>query len=68
MNSEQAEASSSTSLPAVHHQVTFAIDSSLTRERYETLVETEGVMHKIVQRLLEKHAEASVGPLFVTAG
>jgi hypothetical protein len=39
---------------------TFVIDSTLSRDRYGKLVESDGVVHKLVQRLLEKHAESSV--------
>jgi hypothetical protein len=62
MNVDQPEASSSTSQPdpTMLRQATFVIDSTLSRDRYGKLVESDGVVHKLVQRLLEKHAESSV--------
>lgn len=61
MDSHQAEASSSTAPPPTVHQATFVFDSGLSRERYTELIETNGVVHKLVQRLMEKSGgEASV--------
>nr|XP_019045511.1 hypothetical protein I302_05901 [Kwoniella bestiolae CBS 10118]OCF24441.1 hypothetical protein I302_05901 [Kwoniella bestiolae CBS 10118] len=50
----QPEASSSTpSLPK--HIATFVFDSSLPRSRFKRLTVADGVVHKLVQRLMEKH-------------
>jgi hypothetical protein len=55
MNGNQPEASTSTSIPPSKHYVSLVIDSELPREQYSRLIETEGVVHSLVQRLLEKH-------------
>lgn len=57
------EASSSTAPPPVVHQATFVFDSGLSRERYTKLLEQNGIVHKIVQRLMQKSGnnEQSVG-------
>lgn len=48
------EASSSTSPPPVVHQATFVFDSGLSREHYVDLIENNGIVRKIVQRLMQK--------------
>lgn len=61
----QPEASSSTSPPPVIHQATLVFDSGLSRERFQQLIETNGIVHSIVQRLMAKSGnnEESVSPL-----
>lgn len=58
------EASSSTAPPPVVHQATFVFDSGLSRERYTELIEHNGIVHKLVQRLMQKSGnnEQSVRP------
>ncbi|WWC96215.1 hypothetical protein V866_003082 [Kwoniella sp. B9012] len=51
----QPEASSSTPSIVPKHQATFVFDSSLPRSRYKKLTVADGVVHKLVQRLMEKH-------------
>jgi len=53
----QSEASSSTSAARkAFHLATFVFDSgALSREAYIKLIEHDGVVHKLVQRLVEKH-------------
>jgi len=60
----QPEASSSTSaLRKTPHLATFVFDSgALSREAYTKLIEHDGVVHRLVQRLAEKHpGEENVG-------
>ncbi len=52
---DQPDASSSTNSPSPPHLATFVVDPNLPRERYVKLIEAEGVIHKLVQRLMEKH-------------
>jgi hypothetical protein len=54
---QQPEASTSTSSPPSpsKHYVSLVIDSSLPRDQYSKLIEAEGVVHSLIQRLLEKH-------------
>ncbi|OCF37249.1 hypothetical protein I316_01157 [Kwoniella heveanensis BCC8398] len=57
-NQPQPEASSSTAPNHVSkpkHIATFVFDSSLPQKRYKKLIQAEGVVHKLVQRLVEKH-------------
>lgn len=54
MDGLQPEASSSTAPPPPLHQATFVFDSGLTRERYSELIESNGVVHRLVLRLMEK--------------
>ena len=53
----QPQASSSTAtLRKTCHLATFVFDSgALSREAYIKLIEHDGVVHKLVQRLVEKH-------------
>ncbi|WWD04985.1 hypothetical protein V865_003056 [Kwoniella europaea PYCC6329] len=51
----QPEASSSTPSIVPKHLATFVFDSSLPRSRYKKLTVADGVVHKLVQRLMEKH-------------
>jgi hypothetical protein len=55
MNNHQPEASTSTSTPPSKHYCSLVIDPGLPREQYLKLIEAEGVVHSLVQRLLEKH-------------
>jgi hypothetical protein len=55
MSIDQPEASTSTSTPPLKHHVSLVIDSALAREQYLRLVEANGVVHSLVQRLMEKH-------------
>jgi len=55
MNSHQPEASTSTQMPVTKHYCSLVIDPGLPREQYLKLIEAEGVVHSLVQRLLEKH-------------
>jgi len=55
MNNHQPEASTSTSPPPSKHYCSLVIDPGLPREQYLKLIEAEGVVHSLVQRLLEKH-------------
>ena len=55
MNNHQPEASTSTSIPPSKHYCSLVIDPGLPREQYLKLIEAEGVVHSLVQRLLEKH-------------
>ena len=55
MNSDQPEASSSVSPRRTHHLGTFVFDGNLPREDYLRLIEPDGPVHKLVQRLMEKH-------------
>ncbi|KAK8858669.1 hypothetical protein IAR55_002898 [Kwoniella newhampshirensis] len=61
MEAIQPEASTSTGpgptspLASPQHLATFVFDSRLPRARYAKLIEAEGVVHKLVQRLMEKH-------------
>lgn len=55
MSIDQPEASTSTSSPRHKHHVSLVVDSALAREQYLRLVEANGVVHSLVQRLLEKH-------------
>jgi hypothetical protein len=54
---QQPEASTSTASPPSpsKHYVSLVIDSSLPRDQYSKLIEAEGVVHSLIQRLLEKH-------------
>jgi hypothetical protein len=56
MSSDQAESSTAQSRKAAFHLATFVFDSgSLPLESYIKLIEHDGVIHKLVQRLMEKH-------------
>ena len=55
MDMEQPDASSSTSSRPDPHLATFVFDPALARDDYVKLIEPEGVIHKLVQRLMEKH-------------
>ncbi len=55
MSIDPPEASSSTSSVPSPHLATFVLDSELPRERYVKLIATDGVIDKLVQRLMEKH-------------
>ena len=58
------EASGSTGPLNPLHLSTLVFDANLTREEYVKLVEADGVAHKIVQRLMERHGgDAKVGRL-----
>lgn len=55
MSTEQPEASGSTPTRRNYHLNTFVFDSAtLPKESYVKLIEQDGVIHKIVQRLMEK--------------
>ena len=54
-----AHPSSSTSLDSPPHLATFLFDAGLPRERYVKLIEAHGVIHKLVQRLMDKHGGES---------
>ncbi|WRT67890.1 uncharacterized protein IL334_004864 [Kwoniella shivajii] len=58
IQSAQNEASSSTSIPSSppsKHIATFVFDSSLPRSKFKRLIVADGAVHKLVQRLMEKH-------------
>lgn len=59
MSSEQPEASGSTSTPVKERLVTFVVDGQIPRTHYDKLVESDGVVHRLVQRLMEKHGGES---------
>ncbi|WVN85133.1 uncharacterized protein L203_100275 [Cryptococcus depauperatus CBS 7841] len=42
---------------SIQHAATFVFDSALPVLQYAKLVEAEGVIHKLVQRLIEKHGK-----------
>lgn len=56
MSDPQPEASGSTTARKVHHLATFVFDAAtLNRDTYTKLIEHDGVLHRLVQRLMEKH-------------
>ncbi|WWC88491.1 uncharacterized protein L201_003402 [Kwoniella dendrophila CBS 6074] len=58
IQSDQPEASSSTSTNptiSLKHLASFVFDSSLPRAKFKKLIVPDGVVHKLVQRLMEKH-------------
>lgn len=56
---DQPEASTSTASPPSRHLVSLVIDSSLPKDQYLKLVEANGVVHSLIQRLMEKHGGES---------
>jgi hypothetical protein len=54
-NQPEASTSAASSPRRSHNLGTFVFDSSLTREAYTKLIEPNGAIHKLVQRLMEKH-------------
>jgi hypothetical protein len=55
LSTHQPEASTSTFTPTPKHHVSLVICSALAREQYLRLVEANGIVHSLVQRLIEKH-------------
>jgi hypothetical protein len=57
MASIHTEASSSTMTGATsnHHMATFVFDAGLRREAFLRVIEAQGQIHRLVQRLMEKH-------------
>lgn len=55
MSVEQPEASTSTSTAKSPNLGTFVFVASLTREAFVKLIEPNGAIHQLVQRLMEKH-------------
>lgn len=51
----QPEASTSYHIPKATNIATFVLDSSLPRESFTKLVQVDGLIPRLVQRLMEKH-------------
>lgn len=66
MSRDQPEASTSTASPnhpPPRNLVSLVVDSTLSRDQYLKLIETNGVVHSLIQRLMEKHGgETHVRP------
>lgn len=54
MDVEQPEASSSTFHPVTRHAAAFLFDPSLSREAFTRLIEQNGAVHSLVQRISEQ--------------
>jgi hypothetical protein len=59
MTDDQPTASSSTTplggATSNHHLVTCVFDIGLSREAFSKVIEPNGTLHRLIQRLMEKH-------------